>query len=184
LRIGILLVCCTHVKTEEKTMNRKTIGMTAYFVLMASTALAQTTKQDVIDEMTAQGFQRIEISNTLFGNLRFRASGPGIEREVVLGKDGTVVRDRFERDDEDDEDDDEEDDDEIDDEDDDEEDDESDERDEEDDDDEGDDDESDDGESDSDEGDDGESDSDRGGSDEGDDGESDGEGDDSEGDDD
>ena len=103
-------------------MNKKTIGLTSTFVLMATTALSQTTKQDIIDELTEQGFQRIEITNTLFGNLRFEATGPGIEREVVLGKDGTIVRDRSERDDEfdDEEDDDEDFDDEDDDEDDDE----------------------------------------------------------------
>ena len=142
-------------------MNKKTMGLTTTFVLMATTALSQTTKQDVIDELTEQGFQRIEITNTLFGNLRFEATGPGIEREVVLGKDGTIVRDRSERDDEydDEEDDDRDFDDE--------------------DDDEGFDDEEDDGEGDDserdDEGDDGERD---------DGGESDGEGDDGEGDDD
>ena len=141
-------------------MNKTTFGLTTTFMLMATTALSQTSKQDVIDQLTAQGFDKIQISNTLFGNLRFKASGPGIEREVVLDKNGTVVRDRTERDDEDDEFDDEENDDEDDEFDDEENDDEEG--------DEGDDGESDDGE------DDGESDGESDG--EGDDGESDGEG--------
>ena len=142
-------------------MNKTTFGLTTTFMLMATTALSQTSKQDVIDQLTAQGFDKIQISNTLFGNLRFKASGPGIEREVVLDKNGTVVRDRTERDDEDDEFDNEEDEDDEDDEFDDEENDDEEG-------DEGDDGESDDGE------DDGESDGESDG--EGDDGETDGEG--------
>ena len=110
----ILRIICRWSNTineipEGRSMNKNSIGITTTFVLMATTALSQTTKQDVIDELTEQGFKRIEITNTLFGNLRFEATGPGIEREVVLGKDGTIVRDRSERDDEfDDEEDDEE----------------------------------------------------------------------------
>ena len=138
-------------------MQFKTIVLSTSFSLLATTALAQNTKQDIVDMLTDEGFQRIEISRTLFGNLRFEAEGPGIERELVLGKDGTVVRDRTEYDDEDDDDDD--DDDEIDDEAD--EDDESDEENDEDDDDESDEsDESDDDDSESDGEGDGESDSD------------------------
>ena len=93
-------------------MSHKTILISASFALMASTALAQNTKEDIIEQLTQQGFKRIEISRTLFGNTRFEATGPGIEREIVLGRDGTVMRDRSERDDEgDDNDDDSEDDD-------------------------------------------------------------------------
>ncbi len=88
-------------------MRAKTILISTSFALMASTALSQTTRDQVVEELTQQGFKRIEISRTLFGNTRFEATGPGIEREIVLGKDGTVVRDRSETDDEgDDEDDD------------------------------------------------------------------------------
>ena len=88
-------------------MRAKTILISTSFALMASTALSQTTREQIVEELTQQGFKRIEISRTLFGNTRFEATGPGIEREIVLGKDGTVVRDRSETDDEgDDEDDD------------------------------------------------------------------------------
>lgn len=77
------------------------------FVLMASTALSQTTKDDIVEQLSKQGFTRIEISQTLFGNTKFEATGTGIEREIVLGKDGTVLRDRTEHDDDGEEDDDE-----------------------------------------------------------------------------
>ena len=98
-------------------MRTKTILISTSFALMASTALAQTSKEDIIAQLTQQGFKRIEISRTLFGNTRFEATGPGIEREIVLGKEGTIVRDRSETDDEydDERDDDEDDDDERDD---------------------------------------------------------------------
>ena len=74
-------------------MRAKTILISTSFALMASTALSQTTRDQIIEELTQEGFKRIEISRTLFGNTRFEATGPGIEREIVLGKDGTVVRD-------------------------------------------------------------------------------------------
>ena len=155
-------------------MRVNTILISTSFALMASTALSQTTRDQIVEELTQQGFERIEISRTLFGNTRFEATGAGIEREIVLGKDGTVVRDRSERDDEDDDEGDDFDDDEGGD------DDESG-------DDEGDDDDRDDDENDDSESDDSESDSDRGGDSDGDSdsgGDSDGEGDsDSEGDD-
>ncbi|MFK7745503.1 MAG: hypothetical protein AB8B47_10650 [Roseobacter sp.] len=98
-------------------MKMKTILISTSFALMASTALSQTTRDQIIEELTEQGFKRIEISRTLFGNTRFEATGSGVEREIVLGKDGTVVRDRSESDDEydDDEDDDDINDDEVDD---------------------------------------------------------------------
>jgi uncharacterized membrane protein YgcG len=131
-------------------MPTKTVLISTSFALMASTALAQTSKEDIIEQLTQQGFKRIEISRTLFGNTRFEATGPGMEREIVLGKDGTVVRDRSETDDEyDDEDDDDDNDD--------------DENDDENDDNENDDDENDDDENDDSESDDSESDGDRSG---------------------
>ncbi|MGR3636151.1 MAG: hypothetical protein ACU0BK_09515 [Shimia sp.] len=71
---------------------------------MTTTALAQSTKQDVIDTLSAQGFSRISVSKTLFGNTRFQAKGAGVEREIVLGKNGTIMRDRTEHDDETDDD--------------------------------------------------------------------------------
>ena len=81
-------------------MQIKTILISTSFALMATTALSQSSKEDIIEKLTEQGFKRIEISRTLFGNTRFEATGPGIERQIVLGKDGTVVRDRSETDDE------------------------------------------------------------------------------------
>jgi uncharacterized membrane protein YgcG len=88
-----------HPKRGKK-MQIKTILISTSFALMATTALSQSSKEDIIEQLTEQGFKRIEISRTLFGNTRFEATGPGIERQIVLGKDGTVVRDRSETDDE------------------------------------------------------------------------------------
>jgi uncharacterized membrane protein YgcG len=144
-----------HPKRGKK-MQIKTILISTSFALMATTALSQSSKEDIIEKLTEQGFKRIEISRTLFGNTRFEATGPGIERQIVLGKDGTVVRDRSETDDEYDDNDQDEDDN---------------------DDNENDDSESDDGGNDDSESDDSESDSDRGGDSEGGDSDSDGGGD-------
>ncbi|TKZ15420.1 hypothetical protein FAP39_17325, partial [Shimia litoralis] len=92
-------------------MLKKTLLMGTSFVLMASTALAQTSKEDIVDMLSEQGFTKIEISKTLFGNTKFEAKGTGIEREIVLDKNGTVMRDRTEHDDEGDDSNDDEDDD-------------------------------------------------------------------------
>lgn len=89
----------------------KTIALSTSFALLASTALSQTTQEDIVRMLTEDGYTRIEIRRTLFGNIKIEGEGPGSEREIVLGKDGTILRDRVELDDEDDEDDDEEDDD-------------------------------------------------------------------------
>lgn len=81
-------------------MSVKTILISTSFALLASTALAQSSKEDIIEQLKQQGFTKIEISRTLFGNTRFEATGAGVEREVVLSKGGTVMRDRSEKDDE------------------------------------------------------------------------------------
>ncbi|MEP2028087.1 MAG: hypothetical protein ABJI96_05195 [Paracoccaceae bacterium] len=79
-------------------MSPKSILLGTTFVLMISTAFAQTSKEEVIERLKEDGFSRIEISPTLFGNTRIEGKGDGVEREIVLGKDGTVMRDRLERD--------------------------------------------------------------------------------------
>ena len=85
-------------------MFNKTILMSATAILMATTALAQSSRDDIIQELTDEGYTRIEITRTLFGNTKFEASGPTAEREIVLGKDGTILRDRTEIEDDDGED--------------------------------------------------------------------------------
>ena len=87
-------------------MSPKMILISTTFALMASTALAQTSKEAIVEELTQEGFTRIVISLTLFRNTRIEATGDGIEREIVLGKEGTVLRDRTERDKDNDDDDD------------------------------------------------------------------------------
>ena len=77
-----------------KTVTMST--MSATFALLATTALSQTTRDDVIQMLSNEGFTRIETSNTLFGNTKFEAYGPLGEREIVLGKDGAILRDHSE----------------------------------------------------------------------------------------
>jgi hypothetical protein len=88
---------CT--QTEESKMSAKTVLISTTFALMASTAMAQSSKEDIIEQLTQQGLTRIDVSRTLFGETRIEATGQGVEREAVLGKEGTVMRDRSERDD-------------------------------------------------------------------------------------
>lgn len=82
----------------------KTIALSTSFALLASTALSQTTQEDIVRMLTEDGYTRIEIKRTLFGNIKIEGEGPGSEREIVLGKDGTILRDRVELEDEDDDD--------------------------------------------------------------------------------
>lgn len=80
----------------------KSFATTALVVALAAPAFAQTTKEAVIQELTEQGYTEIKVRKTLFGNYKIEAEGPLGERELVLGKDGTVLRDRSEKNDDDD----------------------------------------------------------------------------------
>lgn len=84
-------------------MALKTIALSTSLTLLATTAFSQTTQEDIVQMLTADGYTSIEIKWTLFGNIKIEGEGPGVEREIVLGKDGTILRDRLERDDADDE---------------------------------------------------------------------------------
>jgi hypothetical protein len=85
----------------------KTIALSTSFALLATTALSQTTQEDIVRMLTEEGYTRIEIKRTLFGNIKIEGEGPGSEREIVLGKDGTILRDRVELEDDDSDEDDE-----------------------------------------------------------------------------
>ncbi|MGV6840359.1 MAG: hypothetical protein ACWA40_09215 [Planktomarina sp.] len=74
-------------------MTLKSVTYSAAFALLATTALSQTTRDDVISMLTDEGYTKIEIQRTFFGNTKFEAYGPNGEREIVLGKDGTILRD-------------------------------------------------------------------------------------------
>lgn len=77
-------------------MKLQTLTISATFALMATTALSQTTRDDVVQMLSNEGYTRIEISRTFFGNMKFEAYGPLGERELVLGKDGAILRDHAE----------------------------------------------------------------------------------------
>ena len=103
-------------------MPAKPLILGTSFALAATSALGQTTQDEVVQMLMDAGFVEIEISRTLFGNLKIEAEAEGVERVLILGRDGTILRDRTEFDDDEDEEfDDEEDDEEFDDEEDDEE---------------------------------------------------------------
>jgi hypothetical protein len=51
--------------------------------------------------LTDQDYTNIKISRTQFGNTKFEARGLCIEREIVPGKSGAIMRDRTENDDDD-----------------------------------------------------------------------------------
>ena len=80
-------------------MKLTTFAYTTTFALLASTAMSQTTRDDVIRTLSDAGYTRIEVSRTFFGNTKFEAYGPNGEREIVLGKGGAILRDDSEADD-------------------------------------------------------------------------------------
>lgn len=74
----------------------KTLTLAATLTLATSAAFAQQTRDDVVQMLSDQGYTRIEVSRTLLGSLKFDAEGNGSQREIVLGRDGTIRRDRTE----------------------------------------------------------------------------------------
>ena len=63
---------------------------------------AQDIQSQIVAQLQAQGFERIEIARTWLGRIRIEAEGPGIEREIILNPNtGEILRDYWERDDDD-----------------------------------------------------------------------------------
>lgn len=79
---------------------KKTIALSSTFILLASTTLAQTSKDEVLQLLANDGYQKIKVQKTIFGNTKFKALGPNGEREIVLGKGGQILKDRVKTDDE------------------------------------------------------------------------------------
>lgn len=77
-------------------MTFKALNLAAALALMASTAVAQQSRDDIIEMLSEAGYSRIEVSRTFLGSLKFEAKGNGTEREIILGLDGTIRRDRTE----------------------------------------------------------------------------------------
>ena len=84
-------------------MTIKPITIGTAFALMATSALSQTTRAQVVQELANQGYTNIEISRTLFGNTKIEASNASSEREIVLDRNGNVLRDLVESEDDADE---------------------------------------------------------------------------------
>lgn len=62
-------------------------------LLAAGAAQAKSSKKDIMKWLDDAGFTTIEVSRSLFGNLIFEAHAPdGRIRKIVLGKDGTILR--------------------------------------------------------------------------------------------
>ena len=90
-------------------MKFKTLSTTA-FMLTATTAMAQTDLDGVVDILRDQGFTEVEIERE-GTRIIVTAEGRGLERRIVYSSDGRILSDDVERDVEDDEGDDDEDDD-------------------------------------------------------------------------
>lgn len=83
-------------------MNRRMLAFTLIAALCALTmqAAAQTTADQLIRRLRAEGFDEIEMSRTLLGRVRITAEGPPGEREIILNPaSGTILRDYYDRDD-------------------------------------------------------------------------------------
>ena len=87
-------------------MKFKTLSTTA-FMLTATTAMAQTSLDGVVDILRDQGFTEVEIERE-GGRIIVKAEGRGLERRIVYSSDGTILSDDVERDDDDEDDEDDE----------------------------------------------------------------------------
>lgn len=57
---------------------------------------AQVTHEDVVSQLTHQGYSQIEISRTWLGRVRITAQGNNLDREIILNPStGTILRDHW-----------------------------------------------------------------------------------------
>lgn len=85
-------------------MKCKLLVSMALVVGLAMPVAAQTVQDALIAQLTAQGYSEIEVSRTFLGRVRIEAYGNGIEREIILNpSSGEILRDYWEREDDDDE---------------------------------------------------------------------------------
>lgn len=62
--------------------------------LVPGAAQAQSDAEDIVAELTSDGFEVIEIRKTLLGRLRFRSRRGDVTREIVLNpSSGAILRD-------------------------------------------------------------------------------------------
>ena len=64
------------------------------FLLLPGLASAQSVQEQIVSQLTAQGFTRIEISRTLLGRVKIEARSPSLDRELVFNPaTGEILRD-------------------------------------------------------------------------------------------
>ena len=82
----------------------KPLTLTLAMITAPSFVAAQSVEQQIVSQLAAQGFTRIEISRTLLGRTKLKAYSPNLERELVFNPaTGEILRDYWEeRDDRDD----------------------------------------------------------------------------------
>ena len=69
----------------------------ALFLLLPGLATAQSVQDQIVSQLTAQGFTRIEVSRTLLGRVKIEARSATLERELVFNPvTGEILRDYWE----------------------------------------------------------------------------------------
>ncbi|MFZ3581070.1 PepSY domain-containing protein [Loktanella sp. DJP18] len=72
-------------------------------LLAPAAAQAQSVQDQIMTQLTAQGFTRIEVSRTLLGRVKIEARSPTLERELVFNPStGEILRDYWQDRDDDD----------------------------------------------------------------------------------
>lgn len=68
--------------------------LTALFLLVPGFAGAQSVQDQILSQLTAQGFTRIEVSRTLLGRVKIEARSASLDRELVFNPvTGEILRD-------------------------------------------------------------------------------------------
>lgn len=82
---------------RRKLMKLKTALLSTSLIFAASLGAAEP-YDTAVQNLIAEGYTRITVERTFFGNYRLEAYGNGQEREVVVGKNGEILRDRVDDD--------------------------------------------------------------------------------------
>lgn len=71
-------------------------GLAVVWAMAGTLVQAEVSQDDVVAQLTGQGFSRIEITRTWLGRVRIVATDEQRAREIVLNPaDGTILRDRW-----------------------------------------------------------------------------------------
>ena len=74
----------------------------AGLLIAATPALAQMSADEVVAELEKNGYTNIEVRQTILGRTKIEAVKNGIEREIVVTKNGKILRDEIDDDHDDD----------------------------------------------------------------------------------